>query len=167
MAQTLKGAEPALNPALAELEKKTGPSNFYRVMAHKPEAMQQFSALYKAVMGPGTLERRLKEMVYLAASIVNESDYCTVHHMKGAKAAGLTDNEIADIETETNLHFNPKEQAALRYARELTRNADAEDDTRYEVEEIFAPDQVVELTMVICLANFTNRFNNGLSIHPE
>jgi uncharacterized peroxidase-related enzyme len=165
--QTLKGVDPAQNAALAELETKTGPSNFYRMMAHRPEAMQAFQGLYKSVMGPGVLDRRIKEMVYLAVSCVNECDYCTAHHLKGARAAGLTESEIYEIQAENNQHFTPKEQAALHYARELTRTADVEGVHRYAVEELFSNDQVVELTMVVCLAHFTNRFNNGLQVSVE
>lgn len=167
MASTLKGIEPSHNPVLAEVEKKSGPNNFYRFMAHRPEAMQSFMGLYKNVMGPGVLDRRLKEMVYLAVSCVNECNYCSSHHIKGARAAGLTENEINEIQRENNQHFNPKEQAALHYARELTRTADVEENTRYTVMELFSTEQVVELTMIVCLANFTNRFNNSLETSVE
>ncbi len=167
MATVVKGVEPAQNPVLAEIEKKSGPSNFLRVMANRPEAMQAFLNLYKSVMGTGVLERRLKEIVYLAVSSVNECAYCSAHHVKGAHAAGLSESEIYEIQSENNQHFTPKEQAALHYARELTRNADVEDATRYAIEELFSADQAVELTMIVCLANFTNRFNNGLEVPVE
>lgn len=163
----VKGIEPAQNAVLAEVEKKSGPNNFYRVMAHRPEAMQSFMGLYRNVMGPGVLDRRLKEIVYLAVSCVNECDYCTVHHLKGARAAGVSESEIYEIQAENNQHFTPKEQAALHYARELTRTAEVEEKTRYTVQELFSADQMVELTMVVCLANFTNRFNNSLQTPVE
>ena len=167
MASTVKGIEPALNPILADIEKKSGPNHFFRVMAHRPEAIQPFIGLYKAVMGPGTLERRIKEMTYLAVSYVNECAYCSADHEKGARAAGLTDNEIHEIRTENNQPFTPQEQAALHYARELTRTVDVEPDTHRALHDLFSPEQVVELTLVVCLANFTNRFNNGLSVPLE
>ena len=31
----------------------------------------------------------------------------------------------------------------------------------------FTDEQIVEITLVIAMANFTNRFNNGLDIFPE
>jgi alkylhydroperoxidase family enzyme len=31
----------------------------------------------------------------------------------------------------------------------------------------FSGEQIAEITLVICMANFTNRFNNGLQILPE
>ena len=33
--------------------------------------------------------------------------------------------------------------------------------------EHFTNEQIVELTLVVAIANFTNRFNNGLSLEPE
>jgi uncharacterized peroxidase-related enzyme len=167
MAYTVKGVEPAMNETLAAIEKKNGRSNFLRTMAHRPEAMEAFTRLYGSLMGPSSLERRLKEIVYLAVSTVNECTYCTSHHVTSGRAAGLSDEEIHSIETENNQHFSPKELAALHYARELTRTASVDDDSRYRVQELFSNEQFVELTMIIAIANFTNRFNNGLSVPLE
>jgi AhpD family alkylhydroperoxidase len=110
---------------------------------------------------------RIREMVYLAVSCVNECAYCTAHHTKTAAAAGFSSTEIREIEVENNQHFSPKEQAALHYARELTRTALVREDLRFRVEELFSHDEFVELTMIVGLANFTNRFNNGLAIPLE
>ena len=167
MAYTVKAVEPAQNETLSEIEKKTGPSNFYRTMAHHPSALRDFARLYGTLMGPGSLDRRTKEIVYLATSYVNECDYCLSHHLKTGREAGLTENEIREIQTEQYQNFTPKERAALHYARELTRTCDVENDTRDQIQEQFSNDQVVELTLVIALANFTNRFNNGLSVEVE
>jgi uncharacterized peroxidase-related enzyme len=167
MALTIKGVDPARNQALADVEKQAGPSNFFRTMAHRPEAMQDFFRLYTDIMGSGTLDRRLKEIVYLAVSSVNECDYCSSHHVKSGLAAGLTAQEIQEIRTEQNQNFNPKEVAALHYARELTRTAAVEGNTRDSIQQLFSADQQVELTLTIALANFTNRFNNGLSVPRE
>lgn len=167
MAQMVSGVDPAQSEELAHLESKTGPSNFYRVMAHSPATLASFPKLYGAIMGPGALDRRLKEMIYLAVSVVNECRYCTEHHLKGARKAGLTDREIEYIEDETNQHFTPAEQTALIYAREMTRACADEFSTREHLHQHFSPEQLVELTLVIALANFTNRFNNGLNTTVE
>jgi AhpD family alkylhydroperoxidase len=118
-------------------------------------------------MGPGALERRLKEMVYLAVSFVNECDYCTEAHLKGGRKAGLSEREIEDLENETNQNFTLAEQAALHYAREMTRACAEDFDTREHLQEHFNEAQMVELTLVVALANFTNRFNNGLNTQVE
>jgi uncharacterized peroxidase-related enzyme len=167
MGQMVHGVDPANNEALAELERKTGPNNFYRAMAHKPDVMAGFSKVYGSIMGLGSLDRKLKEMVYLAVSTVNECKYCTAAHLEGARKAGLSEREIEDIESETNQHFSPAQQAALHYAREMTRACADEFGTREHLQQYFSEEQLVELTLVVALANFTNRFNNGLNVQVE
>src|SRR6266702_357315 len=130
MTLRLEELELSQNEALAELERRNGPKNFFRTMAYRPEAMRNFARLYNDVMGPGSLGRRLKEMVYLAVSTVNECGYCASHHVESARQAGVTDREIEDVQAETDRAFTPKERAALRYARETTRSAAPENDTR-------------------------------------
>lgn len=168
MAYKVKGVEPTHNPALAEIEKNTGTSNFLRVMAHRPEAMTQFSRFYAELMSrSAVLDPRVREMVYIAVSTINQCRYCASHHRRAALEAGLINDEIHDIENEFDERFSPKERAALQYARELTRTSTVGDGTRYRAQEHFSDDAFVELTMVVGLANFTNRFNNGLAVPLE
>jgi uncharacterized peroxidase-related enzyme len=167
MAFRLKEIDPRHTPALAELENQAGPSHFFRTMAYRPVAMTAFARLYAGIMGTGTLDRRLKEMIYLAVSFVNECKYCRSHHEETAREAGITDREIEDIENETDQNFTPRERMALRYAREMTREAEADGDTQDALWKLFTEEQLVELTLIVSLANFTNRFSNGLGIPVE
>ena len=79
---------------------------------------------------------------------------------------GLTEDELRNLESGQDEGFNPAERAAIRYARELTLTARAET-AREEMFQHFTQEQIVEITLVIAMANFTNRFNNGLEILPE
>ena len=36
-----------------------------------------------------------------------------------------------------------------------------------ELKRHFSEDQIVELALVVCMANFTNRFNSGLRVEPD
>jgi alkylhydroperoxidase family enzyme len=56
----------------------------------------------------------------------------------------------------------------LAYADGVTRGAPAvREETLQELRRYFSEDQIVELTLVICMANFTNRFNEALKITPD
>jgi alkylhydroperoxidase family enzyme len=48
-------------------------STLFRTMAHRPEIMQHSMQLLEAVMGSGTVEPRLKELLAVRVSQVN---YC-------------------------------------------------------------------------------------------
>jgi alkylhydroperoxidase family enzyme len=50
----------------------------------------------------------------------------------------------------------------------VTRGASAlREETLQELRQYFSEDQIVELTLVICMANFTNRFNEALKLTPD
>ncbi len=57
----------------------------------------------------------------------------------------------------------------ILYADRLTRAAGAglRDGALEELKKHFSEDQIVELALVICVANFTNRFNSGLRLEPD
>jgi uncharacterized peroxidase-related enzyme len=167
MATAIKLVEPAGNDFLAELEKKSGRANhFFRTMANRPEVLKNFVPLYGAIMGPGAVERRIKELVYLTVSYANECAYCTASHTASGRRAGIAEDEMRALQTEQDHNFSQAERAAIQYARELTLTADAED-SRAALYEHFNDEQIVEITLVAAMANFTNRFNNGLGLQPE
>jgi 8-oxo-dGTP diphosphatase len=166
MATPLQMADPAANEFLASLEAKGGVSNFFRTMANRPEVLKAFVPLYGAIMGRGSVDRRVKELAYLACSYANKCAYCTAHHVASGKRAGISPEEMQAVQAERDEGFSAPERAAIRYARELARTADAAE-TRDALREHFNDEQTVELTLVVALASFTNRFNNGLMLQPE
>jgi len=167
MATAIKLVEPAQNEFLAELEKKSNRANhFFRTMANRPEVLKAFVPFYGAVMGHGPVERRIKELVYLTVSYANQCAYCTAAHVASGAKAGVSENEMRALQTEQNAGFSEPERAAIQYARELTRTANAAG-TRDVLAEHFDNEQIVEITLVAATANFTNRFNNGLGLQPE
>jgi uncharacterized peroxidase-related enzyme len=167
MATTIKRVDPAENEFLASLESKVKqPNPFLRAMANRPEALKNFVPFYAALVGPGSVDRRTKVMVYLATSYANQCAFCIAANLPGGRKAGLTEDELRGLENWQDEVFNPAERAAIRYARELTRTARAAV-SREEMFQHFTHEQMVEITLVIAMANFTNRFNNGLEILPE
>ena len=167
MATAIKLVEPAQNEFLADLEKRANrPNHFFRTMANRPEALKNFVPLYGAIMGPGSVDRRTKELVYLTVSYSNQCNYCLAAHMVSGRKAGVSEDEMRAIQGEQDGGFTAPERAAIQYARELTRTANSSA-TRDTLREHFNDEQVVELTLITAMANFTNRFNNGLSLQPE
>ena len=159
--------DPSENEFLASLESRGKQANpFFRAMANRPEALQSFVPLYAAIVGPGKVERRVKSLVYLACSYANECAFCVAANTPGARKAGVSEEEIRAVQTEQDQVFSEPERAAIRYARELTQTA-AADESSDALLEHFSSEQIVEITLVACMANFTNRFNNGLGILPE
>lgn len=64
--------------------------------------------------------------------------------------------------------FDEKEKATLLYAERVTRGAAGlRERALEELKNFYPEDQIVELTLVICTANFTNRFNDALQVEPD
>jgi uncharacterized peroxidase-related enzyme len=167
MPPLVKLVDPSQNEFLASLEAKAKHANpFFRAMANRPESLKNFIPFYSSVVGAGSVERRIKSLVYMACSYANECAFCISANTAGAKKAGITEDEMRAVQTEQDQDFSEPERAAIRYARELTRTADAHD-SRAELTEHFSSEQIVEITLVAAISNFTNRFNNGLRIESE
>jgi uncharacterized peroxidase-related enzyme len=163
----IKLIEPAQNEFLADLEQHARrPNRFFRTMAHRPDVLKNFVPFYGAVMGPGSVDRRTKELVYLTVSYANKCAYCTAAHVASGRKAGVTEAEMQALQAAQYAGFSAPERAAIEYARELTRTADAAQ-TRDGLGAHYNDEQIVEITLIAALANLTNRFNNGLDLAPE
>ena len=56
----------------------------------------------------------------------------------------------------------------MLYAERMTRGASAtREGTIQELRKYYNDEQIVELTMVICVANWTNRFNDALQVDAD
>jgi AhpD family alkylhydroperoxidase len=65
-------------------------NNFWRALAHDPALLRATWDRLKVVMGPGTLDPVVKEMLYVAVSIANGCEYCVHSHSAAARAKGMT-----------------------------------------------------------------------------
>ncbi|MFQ5890674.1 MAG: carboxymuconolactone decarboxylase family protein [Gemmatimonadota bacterium] len=82
---------------------------------------------------------------------------------------GLTEEQIGALQFyQRSDLFDDKEKATLLYAERATRGAAGiRSGTLEELRKHYSEDQIVELTLVICVANFTNRFNDALQVEPD
>ncbi len=72
-------------------------NNFWKALAHDPLTLKRTWESIKQVMQPGALDALTKEMVYLAVSASNQCGYCIASHTAGARQAGMTDAQFAEL----------------------------------------------------------------------
>ena len=72
-------------------------NNFWRSLAHDPVTLKRTWESVKQVMGPGALDAKTKEMLYVAVSIAHGCTYCIHSHTAAARAKGMTEAEYADL----------------------------------------------------------------------
>ncbi len=71
---------------------------------------------------------------------------------------------LAGDYAQSNL-FSDAEKAAIRHAEQVTRDANGIADSDFhELKKHFSEEQIVEITLVSCMANFTNRFNDAMHV---
>ena len=88
--------------------------NFYRTISHAPwlaMLLLPFNAAVQRQWPGSRLSGRVKELVVIKTSHVNGCRYCYAHNTALGQAAGITDDEIADISTDDYLQSKTLSEA--------------------------------------------------------
>jgi AhpD family alkylhydroperoxidase len=72
-------------------------NNFWKALAHDPATLKRTWESIKQIMGPGSLDPVVKEMIYLAVSATNQCGYCIASHTASARKAGMSDEQFAEV----------------------------------------------------------------------
>jgi len=145
---------------------KGKPGSIQKALAHRPAMLANFLGFYASV--GRSLDRKLYEATYLRISLINGCHYCTQHHIVGAKRAGITLDQMRALKGADYSSFSAAEQVALRYAEKLTRTPDGASDADFaDLKHHFSDEQIVDLHMLIGLANLTNRVTGPLALDLE
>jgi AhpD family alkylhydroperoxidase len=72
-------------------------NNFWRALAHDPKTLRRTWESIKDVMAPGALDPKIKEMLYVAASVAHGCSYCIHSHTASARAKGMTEAEYQEM----------------------------------------------------------------------
>jgi uncharacterized peroxidase-related enzyme len=156
-------------PEVKEIYEKTlrgKPGNAQKALAHRPEMLKNFLAFYASV--GRSLDRKLYELIYLRVSFINGCHYCQQHHVASSKRVGLTAEDWQALKDGNYARFSEKEQTGLAYAEKLTRAPhDITDGDVETLKKHFSDAEIVDLHLLIGLANLTNRFTDPLSLELE
>jgi AhpD family alkylhydroperoxidase len=72
-------------------------NNFWKALAHDPEALERTWKDIKQIMAPGALDAVIKEMIYVAVSVSNQCGYCIASHTASARKQGMTDDMFKEL----------------------------------------------------------------------
>jgi AhpD family alkylhydroperoxidase len=102
--------------ALAESGRPGVDSAFIRSLAHTPVHADRFFPFYYDLWFDNQLGPRLSELVRLAIANTTGCPLCLAGRIPEATAAGVTEDDIAQVTTAETGPFSERERAALRYA---------------------------------------------------
>ena len=135
-----------------------------RVMANCSDTLRGFSALFKSLMDDAPTDKLLKWKVAYVVSELNKCHYCTSVSKMKLKNFGEDDESLSKIEEIAN----EQEKVAIEWAKAVTEHAYKMDEELIrKMKQYFSDAQIVEITSVVGLFNYINRFNDALGVLPE
>lgn len=135
-----------------------------QVMANCDDILVGFFAMFKATMDDAPLPGVLKWKVANEVSKLNKCEFCIDVANAKLRQFGLDDAAIEAVEEQAD----EREKVALAFARAVTEKAyEVDPAITAEAKAMFSDEELVELTAVIGLFNYINRFNDALGVFPE
>jgi uncharacterized peroxidase-related enzyme len=145
--------------------------NVLRVYALRPRHLELWNAFYDELMrGESGLTREQREMIAVVVSIANRCHYCIVSH--SAYLRKLTGDPLLVEQLRTNYKYadlDARDRAMLDFAVELTEQSAqcTEADVDALREAGWSDEDVMDITQVAAMFNFTNRLASGLGWVPN
>lgn len=148
-----------------QIKKSTGTvPKWMRVMANCDDILVGFFTMFQAIMDDAPVNKILKWKIACQVSDLNKCEFCVSVAKEQMKSLGLSDDDIAKLDE----NLNEKEKVAMKYALASTEHAyNIDPRIMEEVKKYYDDAQLVELTSVVGLFNFINRFNDSLGVLPE
>lgn len=135
---------------VAEPGTATGtPGNWWTVFAIVPDIFKHAQAGFGVLSGKRRkLEPRFRELGLTRAGFLGESQFVFSQHSKAARAAGISDDEVAAIPSwQTSELFDAKDRAVLSYTDCLTLGRGrVPDDTFAALKSHFSDEEILEMT---------------------
>ena len=119
------------------------------VLARQPALLGPFLGWAAALALHGVLSHRDHELLALRVASRCGSEFEWVEHVEYARAASLSDDEIAHVAGPADERWSPAEQALLRATDELLDGWDVTDATWKVLAAHFEPAALVELLFVV------------------
>ena len=150
--ETLEGTtQPVaeLEGAASESKQASKPLNILGTIAHHPSLLEPFLGFAATLAMRGVLSRRHSELLALRAAWNCRSAFEWGHHFLYARAAGMSDEEIARVAESPDEGWAEEEQDLLIAADELHAHCDLSERTWQRLRERFSDAQLVEIPFVV------------------
>ena len=158
----------ATAPLLARPYFENGdPGPIAAAVAQVPELLAPTLNFLGAVLGPGCLSERIKEMVILRTSADASCRYCVNAHTCVALDLGFTLDEVRALRGDamySDVFARPEELAVLEWVDSLAAIGPIGDEIAATIASYFADHEVVELTLLASTTLLLNRLCTALQL---
>jgi len=142
--------------------------DIFRTLAHHPKLLKRWLVFGNHVLGKSTLPARDRELVILRIGWLCHAEYEWGQHVLIAREVGLTDDEIARIESGPAARgWGTLDQALLRAVDELHADAFISDETWAALAAHYDTEQLIDLVFTVGQYNLVSMALNSLGVQPE
>jgi uncharacterized peroxidase-related enzyme len=164
-------SSPELKEAFEQYRRSLGfVPNSVLIMQRRPKLVKALAGLAAAVWDPeGTVDLGFKRLIAHVASRAHSCQYCMAHAAGGALKLGVSDEKLAAVwEFRTSPMYSEAERIALDYALAAAAVPnDVTDELFGNIRRHWDDDQIVEISGVIALFGFLNRWNDTMATPLE
>ena len=163
----------ALAPAFDQYRRSLGfVPNSVLIMQRRPKVVKALAELAAAVWDPDSeVDRGFKRLLSHVASRAHGCQYCMAHTAGGALHLGVDPAKLEAVwEYQSSPLYSEGERVALDFAIAAASVPNAVDDALFEqMKQHWSEDQIVEITAVVSLFGFMNRWNDTMAtpLEPE
>lgn len=165
----IKKSPQKIQDFFAKMEANTGRiGNLFRMVAYSNATSREFIRYGDRLLFKSDLDARYRELAILRVSHLCSSNYEWAHHVPIALQAGITREQIEQIETwrDSNL-FTEEDRAILAFTEEVYNDSRPADETFAAVEKLMDATGLVELTLAIGHWSMVAKFLNTFRIENE
>ena len=146
---TMKMATAPLTPATPRPPGQPRGLNILGTFAHHPDLAAAFWVFNGHILNTSTLTQRQTELAVLRVALVRNSPYEWQQHLYAARACGITEAEIAAIETGDDIYPWAAADCALLHAVDELIDGDVSDDTWAALAESLDNQQILDLVYTV------------------
>ncbi len=144
--------------------------NSVRTMQIRPHLAEAFIRMNKAVMeNHGRVTSALKRLIAYISSYTAGCQYCQAHGIRAAERYGASEDQLIHIwDYKSHPSFTEAERVAMDFAVAASSIPNAVDDSIAEnLQRYWDDGEIVEITGVVALFGFLNRWNDSLGTTIE
>ena len=143
------------------------PINLYRMLANQPDLLQVWVEMAWTLRLVAKTPRRLRELMITRGAEVMDCGYEYGHHRRMALAAGVSEQELAELGKWANsTRFSEPERAALAYMEAVLAGS-VSDTIAGELARHFTASERVELTLTAGFYAMVPRVIDALRVPTE
>lgn len=144
--------------------------NSVLIMQRRPQLVTALAQMLAACWAPDSqVDAGFKRLIAYVASHAAGCQYCVAHQVTGALNLDVSEEKVAAIWAyERSALYSEQERVALDYARAASVIPNEVTDTLFDrLKAHWSEEQIVEITGVIALFGFLNRFNDSMATPLE